>query len=106
MANKLNLKRIATKMIRVTAESDAVVVTQWGDVDPLTAWVREYPTLPADKEALEPIIGRTLRKLTTRGFRTARGGEFGGYKLMQSPNNTWVLLLYGQFDIAPLIELI
>jgi hypothetical protein len=96
---RTNYKQLATNMIKSTARSEASVVTQWGDVAPLTSWVEEFPAVKVpDPARLERALDLALMKLTRSGLRNPQGVPFGGLKLQKSPTDTWLLSLYSQFD--------
>jgi hypothetical protein len=94
-------KQTATRMIKATAKSEAIVTTQWGDVMPLKAWVQEFPGLVVANQAkLEHALDHAFLKLSRNGVLKAPDGSlFGGLKLARSPRNTWLLSLYGQYEL-------
>jgi hypothetical protein len=98
---KSNYKELATRMIKATAKSEASVTTQWGEIVPLTAWVEEFAGLEVpDPLKLEQALDKALVKLTRSGFCSTQGAPFGGLKLQKSPDETWLLYLYSQFDMG------
>jgi hypothetical protein len=100
-----NYKQLATRLIKATAKSEASVMTQWGEVTPLTAWVREFDDLIFnDQSRLEQALFAALQKLTRGGLLSPLGEAYGGVKLLKSPTNSWLVFLYGQFDTRLVTE--